>query len=158
MENFMLALSSKTTGRMWFYPFLWTQNTHTVYFCHTGAWGYHRCPTSGGDTPVSRVLPCLIFSSTVPHTPPAPIPGSPSLHPQLSLFLPPSQSRGNATPPVLPAPPAPHVQWSRYMPIRLNEPVVGKRLWFLQEFKFKDFTRFVFSFQKLSLFMGCQTT
>ena len=80
----------------------------------SGAGGHHRGPPGGGDPPVSRVLPSLLLSGPLPHAPPAPLPGSPSLHPQLSLFLPPCQSRGAAPPPVLPAPPSPHVRRSRY--------------------------------------------
>lgn len=80
----------------------------------SGAGGHHRGPPGGGDPPVSRVLPSLLLSGPLPHAPPAPLPGSPSLHPQLSLFLPPCQSRGAAPPPVLPAPPPPHVRRSRY--------------------------------------------
>lgn len=79
-----------------------------------GAGGHHRGPAGGGDPTVSGVLPSLLLPRSLPHAPPAPLPGSPPLHPQLPLFLPPCQPRGAAPAPVLPAPPLPHVQRSRY--------------------------------------------
>lgn len=80
----------------------------------TGAGRYHRGPPSGCDPPVSGVLPSLLLPSSLPHTSPAAIPASPSLHPQLSLFLSSRQPWGAASPSVLPTPPSPHVRRSRY--------------------------------------------
>lgn len=79
-----------------------------------GPGGYHGGPSSGGDPSVSGVLPALLLSSPLPHTPPPPLFGSSSLYSQ--LFLPPCEPRGAAAPPVLPAPPPPHVRRPRYCP------------------------------------------
>lgn len=121
----------------------------------TGAGRYHRGPPSGCDPPVSGVLPSLLLSSPLPHTSPAAIPASPSLHPQLSLFLSSRQPRGAASPSVLPTPPSPHVRRSRYE-LKFSYEYAPHNL-HGTEFNMKYFLC-SFSLQKSSQFMGCQTS
>lgn len=95
--------------------------TFRISVFSAGPGRYHGGPQSGGDPPVSRVLPSLLLSSPLPHTPPPPLSDSPSLHPQ--LFLPPCQPRGAASSPVLPASPSPHVRRSRYCHVDCTLPL-----------------------------------
>lgn len=119
VQQSQFVCTSSTSHELWFSKFtgltaIW--KSHCAKFrisvFSAGPGRYHRGPPSGGDPPVSRVLPSLLLSSPLPHTPPPPLSGSSSLHPQ--LFLSPCQPRRAASSPVLPAPPSPHVRRSRY--------------------------------------------
>lgn len=116
----------------------------------SGPGGHHGGPPGGGDPAVSGVLPSLLLPGALPHAPPAPLPGSPSLYPQLPLFLPACQPRGAAPAPVLPAPPPPHVRRPRYG-VRGPSGAFGDRGSFLSLFC-------SCRAQKSSPFTGCRTS
>lgn len=129
-------------------------SSHNVFISPSppGARGQHRGPAGGGDPSVSRVLPPFLLSSSVPHTSPASLPDPPTLHPQLSHFLPPCQSWGDISTSVLPAPPSPHVRRPRYCQVTISTSSYDSDFW-------APLSDMYFSLpKKSSRFMGCPTT